>query len=787
MSPDLAELLRAARRTAGLTQEELAERSGISVRAISDLERGRARAPQRRTVEALVTAAGLGSSERLLIHRIAKTARTGQENALPGFTKALCEPPCAIGDFAGRDAELDWLVELGKDQTTSTAVLTGPPGIGKTSLAIRAGATLAPIFPGGFLFLELDGLAERPPAPPQLLRRLLGALGVEEDQLPQQLDDLVPLYRALQRERPVLVLLDNAADEAQARPLAATMPGSFTIITSRRGLTGLESAAWQTLDGLDSAEALDLLASIAGQARIDQEPLAAAQVAELCGRLPLALRIAGNQLASRPRWSIRQLADRLGESRFPALEAGDLRVRAAFDVSYRQLSEQAATVFRRLALVDGELSAEVAAVVADLPECVAADAIEELADASLLTPMASDQHYEFHDLLHAFARALLADDPHEDAQRRFTDWLLTSATKAGLHFLPPTIRPHRTVRSAPVAAIGTRQEAFAWLQSRQRDWIAALRVAASEGRHDDVLALTEAMHWYSDLGVAPEIWPEVFELGVAAARAIGSTRDEAVQLNLLGWAVGVLLERREEGVRLCRLALAASDKAGEHAEAGWSLFYLASLDRSIGDLAAASATIDQAIDRFLAGADPLGEHIARSARATLLLAEGRPDEAIDTHRRAVAFFRRPEHHPETGGGAILLAHRLLPLANALSARQEWEQALAVFTEAVGLFREAGMRSGEARARHGLGSALRGVGDLEAARDELAAAVKLLRETGAGHTRVRAQRDLAAVLDDLGETTQARETRANALEFCLAWGTPETRALAEELRAETGSF
>lgn len=437
-------------------------------------------------------------------------------------------------------------------------------------------------------------------------------------------------------------------------------------------------------------------------------------------------------------------------------------MRAAFDVSYRQLSEQAATAFLRLALVDGELSAEVAAVVADLPECVAADAIEELTDASLLTPMASDRHYEFHDLLRAFARALLAYDPHEDAQRRFTDWLLNSATKAGLHFLPPTIHPQRTVQPGPVAAIETRQEALAWLQSRQSDWIAALRVAAREERHDTVLALTEAMHWYSDLGVA-------------SGRAIGSTRDQVVQLNLLGWAVGVLLEQREEGVLLCRLALAACDKAGEHAEAGWSLFYLASLDRSIGDLAAASATIDQAIERFLAGADPLGEHIARSARATLLLAEGRPDEAIDTHRRTVAFFRRPEHHPETDGGAILLAHRLLPLGNALSARREWKQALAVFTEAVCLFREAGMRSGEARARYGLGSALSGLGDLAAARDELTAAVKLLRETGAGHTRVRAQRDLAGVLDRLGETVLARENRANALEFCLAWDTEETRA------------
>lgn len=769
-----------------MTQEELAERSGISVRAISDLERGRARAPQRRTVEALVTAAGLGTTERLLIHRIAKTARTGQAGVLPSFTQALCEPPCAIGDFAGRDAELDWLVALGKDQATSTAVLTGPPGIGKTSLAIRAGATLSPIFPGGFLFLELDGLAEHPPAPTQLLRRLLSALGAEEDQLPQHLDDLVPLYRALQRERPVLVLLDNAADEAQARPLAATMPGSFTIITSRRGLTGLESAAWQTLDGLNAEEAIDLLAGIVGQARIEQEPLAAAQVAELCGRLPLALRIAGNQLASRPRWSIRQLADRLGESRFPALEAGDLRVRAAFDVSYRQLSEQAATVFRRLALVDGELSAEVAAVVADLPECVAADAIEELADASLLTPMASDRRYEFHDLLRAFARALLADDPHEDAQRRFTDWLLTSATKAGLLFVPPTIPPYRTVQEGPVATLETRQQAFTWLQHRQNDWVAALRVAAREQRHDTVLALTEAMHWYSDLGVAPEIWPEVFELGVSAARAIGSIRDEAVQLNLLGWAVGVLLERREEGVRLCELALAASQEAGEAAEEGWALFYLASLDRSSGDLTAAASTIDKAIERFIAGGDPLGEHIASSAKATLLLAEGRPEEAIDTHRRAVAFFRRPEHRPETGSGAILLAHRLLPLGNALSARREWRAALEVFTEAIGLFREASMRSGEARARYGLGSALSGVGDLEAARDELTAAVKLLRETGAGHLRVRAQRNLAAVLDRLGETELARENRANALEFCLAWDTPETRALAEELRAETGS-
>ncbi|MFC0627918.1 ATP-binding protein [Kribbella deserti] len=795
MTDEVGRLLRAARLRSGLTQEEIAERSGVSVRAISDIERGRVRAPQPRTVEALADAARLTPDERRFLTQTAKSARSRAAEIAPWVAAAQCEPPAGLNDFVGRTDELATLTALAAAAghaaegaaAQPVAVLTGPPGVGKSSLAVRAGRSLASGFPGGCLYVDL---AE--PGEGAALRRLLGALGVGTAEIPPSPADQGRLYRAMLARRPALVLIDNAFDEAQVRPLLATGPGSFTIITSRRVLSGLEGAVWLPLGPFTTTEAADLLATIVGQDRMSAEAGTAEQIAQLCGHLPLALRIAGNRLASRPLWSLGHFVAQLSETRLGGLEAGDLRVVAAFTVSYRQLSGPAALVFRRLALLTGDqLSAEVAAVLADLPIGTARRAVEELADFSLIEPVGSDGGYRVHSLLALFASECLADEESpaeaEATSRRLTGWLLRSATAAGNCFLPAVLQPGPPAPPGPAMAFESRHTALDWLHRHRADWLAALRRAAPDDAWStEVLALTDAMHWYSDLGVLPEIWPEVFQLGVDVARRLGDRAAEAVQLNLLGWAVGVLLEQREEGLRLHREALAAAKEAGDLVEEGWALFYLATLERITGGTGAAAALAALSAERFGAAPEPLGQHIAWSLVASLEQARGETAAALAIHRRVVEYFRRPEHEPADGTGAVLLGHRLLAYGASLARSQQWAEAMTAYREAIELFRAAGMRSGEARARFGVGDALAGSGDLPAARDELEAATEMLRDSGAGIRRVEAQAELAVVLDQLGERDEAARVRAEALEFCREWDRPELAAVAQRLETAASS-
>ncbi|MEV4276439.1 helix-turn-helix domain-containing protein [Actinoplanes xinjiangensis] len=410
MSDTFGRRLREQRHTAGLTMEQLAERSGVSARAISDMERERSVAPQRRTVQALAEALALPAAEQPAFLAAARAGRARTTATVPA---GCCALPRPIPDFTGRGRELAQLTRVANAAQPAPAVapvvtVSGTAGTGKTTLAVQAAHLLGAAFTGGSLFVDLRGMDARPPGAAETLARLLSALGVRDDEIPDDGTDRAGMYRELLHHRRVLAVFDNVADESQVRPLLPGPGPSLTVITSRRLLAGLEGVHRLNLTQLPLEDATALLRRIIG----DREPDATGEVAELCGRLPLALRIAGNRLMSRPQWTVRHLADRLSDERrrLDQLIAGDLRIAAAFSLSYTQLSPRARRLFRRLSLAPvADFDARLAGALDPVDPDAIEDALDELVESSLLQAHV-DGRYRFHNLIRLFARERLAEE-----------------------------------------------------------------------------------------------------------------------------------------------------------------------------------------------------------------------------------------------------------------------------------------------------------------------------------------------------------------------------------------
>ncbi|WP_257041923.1 BTAD domain-containing putative transcriptional regulator [Streptomyces sp. TLI_55] len=622
-------------------------------------------------------------------------------------------PPDAA-DFVGRAEQTAWLtalLEKVRDPLRTAppiGVISGRSGTGKTALAVHVGHRTAALFPDGQLFVDLRASDSEPVRTADALARLLRALGVDPQTPARDEEDLLGLYRTHIARRRVLLILDNGVSEAPLRPLLPPGGGSAVLITARRRLVALEGAAHLDLGVPSEGESLDLLARVAGPARTAPEPERAAEIVALCGRLPLAVRVAGARLAARPHWTPARLVARLRDEhrRLDELQAGDLEVRASLGLGYADLDKEEQRALRRLALIDlPDFAAWVAGPLLDVGEDDAEDAVEQLVDCHFVEVVGTDgtgrTRYRIHDLAREYARErCLVDETREDrdaAVRRLVARWLTMARIAAAH------GPGGASRLLPVTGRGTGTDG-------------AGRPDAGAGR---------------GAGGGLEVAGGAGAGAGGAAEVVGGPGAGG------GWAAGGL-----GGV----VAGSGGAAGGAEAGAGWAAGVLGGAEAGAGGAAEIRGGPGYGADGVFRGTDEpsawfaaelpsllatvihCADHgmfdAARELAATLMAASVALYNQFDawsrSHDVALAAVRRAG---DIEGEAWLLNG----LGRLRLEQDRLDEAYAFFALALRLFEERSVRTGRADALAGMGAARREQGRYEEALPLLTSALEQYRE------------------------------------------------------------
>ncbi|MFJ9634600.1 ATP-binding protein [Streptomyces sp. NPDC101175] len=743
-------MLRSLRRAARLTLEELSEASGVSVRALGDLERGRSRGPQRRTVDALAAALRLDAEQSERLQRLADAGRErGGGPALPYLLRT-------VADFTGREQELADLEALAGGSRTRAVVLFGPGGQGKTTLAAEAVRRLAGTFPDGCVCVQLHGMSDSPLPPAEALVLLLTALGHPPDRIPVDPVAREAAYRAALAGRRALVVLDDAADESQTRPLLPDAEGSFVLVTSRRPLAGLEGVRRIRLGGLSGGESARLLERILGTPRTGGQPEAITRLTELCGHLPLALRIVGNRLSSRPSWTPARLVDQLAdeERRLSRLVAGDLAVRSALALSYGQLTDAHRMLLRRLALLPGhDAGPDLAAVLADGDPLTTEDSLDLLVDRGMLEET-TPRRYALHDLVRLFARERLRDEEaDQDAVRvRAADWLLRSASAAGRLFEAPDTAPEPWSGEPAPFTPASVTEAEEWLTTERAHWAGALPVMSAAGRHREILHTARTLYWFSDRWDAWPEWRTLFSHGVRSAAALGDRAAEAHQLNCLAWTYSTRGGHYQEAEEHARRALELATEVGDIAQQAWASTYIAGACMSLDRPAEAAEAAENAVRLFATTGDEAGQAVSRRVLGSALREAGRAEEALAVHL-ALLGTRAGDVPGFQEFAEAILRHQI---ARDLLALERWPEAVQAFRAVMAPVTHGGTSRFRARALAGLATALEQCGELAEARTHFTEAHRLFVTAGDTTSAAGTATALARLEGDPAGTSPAAE-------------------------------
>ncbi|MFE1287452.1 BTAD domain-containing putative transcriptional regulator [Streptomyces sp. NPDC058751] len=596
-----------------------------------------------------------------------------------------CLLPRAPAGFTGRTADLARLTTVAPAGTATLSVVTGPAGVGKTSLALHWAHAHAGDFPDGILYADLHALEPDGTGSPHagVLHDFLLALAVEEERLPRRARAAETLYRSLLADRRALIVLDNARDSAQVRPLLPGSPRCTVLVTSRNRLEGLvatDCARLLPLRRLEPADGVRVLGGVIGEPRTAAEPAAAEELAALCDGLPLALRLAAARLVARPRLTLRAMADDLADEhqRLSLLATEDLGVAATLRLSVQRLPAAGALLFRQLALhVGSELDGGAAAALSGLPPAAARAALEELAAAHLVEERAGGR-YLMHDLVRLYARSLAAQADATGLERLLVHYLAVAraaAEAAEPGSQPCCSLPPQTSPPGPPPAFADRAAAMAWYVTERANLTAAVAAAARAGRPELAWRLAVQL-WPLIVRQVHDGWEPTLGHGLAAAVALGDTDAESRLRALLGW---VLTENGRHTAALTHLsrapglALRAGDRRGQViALINWA----AALERT-GQLTEAGIRREEAAGMARSLAHPHTETLALYHLATHLLTVGRPREALSRCRHALAL---APHQQSEERRALLLTtcgNALRALGRDSEAQRCLQQAAAL--------------------------------------------------------------------------------------------------------------
>ena len=799
--------VRRHRQRLGLSQEGLAEAAGIAVRSVRNMEAGRVAQPRPTTLRLLAGVFGIEVAEL---------------TAAPATAPA--QLPREAGAFAGRADALTRLWTLLDQGSDAVAVISGAGGVGKTTLAVHWAHQAADQFPDGQLYANLHGFGPGDSAvdPDDVLADFLTALGVDRTAVPPARESRTALFRSRLAGRRVLIVLDNAREADQVRPLLPGAGACRVVVTSRNRLTGLiatDGAVPVPLDVLAEAEAGELLAGRLGAGRVAAEPGAVADIVSRCDRMPLALAIVAARAAVHPELSLRELADQLRDpaEALDALDAGDAatQIRAVFSWSYRALPEAPRRLFAMLGLHPGtDLEAYAAANLAGMPLAGTRRALADLVRLHLVAQRRGDR-YGMHDLLRAYAaetaQADLSPADRAAAVARMLAFYRHTAVTAGA-LVHRAARIKRTAeepqQSLPIA---DRDEAAAWIRAERANIVATAESTSRDGdvQYAPVVSLSVWDHW-NDHGYSAECLA-VSASAVASARRGTDPFALAYALSDMAGsqlALGRYAETVRNGEEARRLLHEHGDAAGERVLLG----NLQEIYTVIGDLGEAQrCAADQlAIVRTLGQPIPIGESSVQLAQLNLHL--GRLDEALAYAQEAVRIFdptertrdrgealwtlgavqhRRGEHHEarvtllraqevfrSAGMNGNLLARVLVALGR-LSWEQGQRQAAGRYlSDALDMAREFNGPEQMAEALTELGLLHAEQGRPEEAAAQVREALALATEVGTRREEIRARNALGSLLAAAGETSAARREFTAALELAEATESPYARGVAE---------
>ncbi len=682
--------------------------------------------------DAALSGAGPPQAEAVAVHVDGPALKPAATVTLP----VPAQLPLGVRGFIGREAELSRLRQLTEGAETAVCVLMGTAGVGKTALAVHFAHRVAAGYPDGQLYLNLRGFDPTGAAmsAAEAVRALLDAFEVAPERVPAGLQAQTSLYRSLIAGRRMLVLLDNALDTDQVRPLLPGTPGCLALVTSRHRLIGLvaaEGAHPVTLDLLDEAESQEFLAARLGAHRLDAEPAAAKTIARQCAGLPLALGLVAARGAIHPGFSLAGLSRELSAagSGLGALATGDstVDVRNVFSWSYQRLSTDAARLFRLLGLHPGpDLAAPAAASLLGCPPPQATPLLAELTRAHLVAEHLPGR-YSLHDLLRAYAAemALATDDDtsRDGAARRLIEHYLHTAYAAAVAVYPHRyqIKLEEAQPGVSVTGPGDKKQALQWFSAEHPVLLAAMERAASLGLSTHAWQLASALATFQDRSGHWEDWAATQRIAVAVCRREENTVGEAHAHGSLGLACNRLGDYEQAHTHLQR-AYELLRELGDPVGQAYTHLRMSSVSERQGDNANALLHAEQALALYREAGHRGGVAQALNSIGWYLAQLGRFHEAI-THCEQAA-----ELHQELGDRQGR-AHTLDSLGYAHHHLGHHEQAAGYYRQALAELRETSDSYYEAITLTHLGETHWAAGDAEQARQAWQQALALLDALG----------------------------------------------------------